>query len=536
MQEGNTNVRTAVSSFNRDELEKDIEVKAAELNLPYFDSRSSEISPDVLSILGIEEARQGVIPIGMKEKQLVLGLADPNSSIAKDQTHYLSHFFKVTPTLISWESVKDILPQYQGLTKQQLEKNEDYEIVAFENPLTFAELENQINSVPLQNILSFVVSSAIQSKSSDIHLEPEKEGARIRFRIDGVLHVIGRLTDERFKYILSQIELASGMKLNAEESQEGRLEVKLSGKNISVRVETMPTLYGDDISLRLFNSEASLLQLSDLGLYDYHRLLIDNALARPQGMILVVGPTGAGKTSTIYAILNVLNKPEVKIITLEDPVEYALAGIAQSQIHENESFNERLKAVLREDPDIVMVGEIRDAETADVALHAALTGHVMISTFHAYNAATAISLLKEISTNGSLLSSGISLICAQRLVRKLCESCKTEKKLTEQEQAFAQKVFESIPSEIKGARQPKFFESKGCDKCHGLGYSGRVGIFELLPMNVELQKVISREDITVQEIQDAARKTGMITMEEDGLLKAIDGITSLSEVMKAIKE
>jgi len=537
MQEGqNTNVRSAVSSFNRDEMEKTVEARASELGLPYFDSRKAEISPDVLSLVGVQEAQKGVIPLGKKEKQLSLGVADPNAPVSKDQIHYLSQFFKVTPTLISWESVKDILPRYGGLTKQQLEKTEDYEITAFETPLTFAELESQINSAPLQNILSFIVSSAIQSKASDIHLEPEKEGARIRLRIDGVLHIVGKLTDERFKYILSQIELSSGMKLNAEESQEGRLEVKLTGKNISVRVETMPTLYGDDISLRLFNTEATMLQLSDLGLYDYHKNIIDRALARPQGMILVVGPTGAGKTSTIYAVLNVLNKPEVKIITLEDPIEYALPGLTQSQIHEGESFTERLKAVLREDPDIVMVGEIREAETADVALHAALTGHVMISTFHAYNAATAISLLKEIATNDSLLASGINLICAQRLVRKLCESCKTEKALTPAEQEFAQKTFESLPDEVKGNRQLKFYESNGCDKCNGLGYAGRIGIFELLPMSVELQKLVSREDITVQELQDAAHKSGMITMEEDGLLKAIDGTTSLSEVMKAIKE
>ncbi len=537
MQEGTQkDIRSVVSSYNRDEIEKATEEQAKELKIPYYDVRKSEIATDILSLINKEEAQRGVIPIMLKNKSLSLGVTDVREDKIQDIISYLKNSFNINKVLISWASVKDILPRYDGLIKRNLEEKEDYEITATEGILTFSELESQINSAPLQNILSFIVSSAISSNASDIHLEPQKEGARIRFRVDGVLHVVGTMGEERFKYILSQIELSGGMKLNVDEAQEGRIEIKMAKKNISVRIETMPTLYGDDISLRIFNTESTLLNLSDLGLYDYNLKLINNSLARPQGMILVVGPTGAGKTSTIYAVLNVLNKPEVKIITLEDPIEYALTGITQSQIHEDESFNIRLKAVLREDPDIVMVGEIRDAETADVALHAALTGHVMISTFHAYNAATAVTLLREIATNGTLLASAINLIIAQRLVRRICEKCKIEKKLTEKEYQYAADLFDEIPDEIKGERKLSFFEGKGCEECKGIGYKGRIAIHEMLQMNVEFQKVVAREDITVSEIQEAAKKSGMVTMEQDGLLKAIDGITSLSEVMKAIKE
>jgi type II secretory ATPase GspE/PulE/Tfp pilus assembly ATPase PilB-like protein len=537
MQEGqNSNLSNVVSSFNRDEKEEEVRARAEKLGMPYFDLRKLELSPDVLSYVDKNEALKGIIPIEKKNKEIILGVADPAKPEVEQAAEYLAKFYKVQKALISWDAVKEALPLFEGLKKQILEPDNDYEIQAFESAVTFADLAGQINSAPLQDILKFIVTSSLNSNVSDIHLEPQKEGARLRFRIDGVLYIIGNLSGERYKYVLSQIEMASGMKLNVDEAQEGRFEIKLKDKNISVRVETMPTLYGDDISLRIFNTEANMLALSELGLYDYDKAILSKTLVRPQGMILVVGPTGAGKTSTIYSILNELNKPEVKVITLEDPIEYALPGITQSQVHEDESFNTRLKAVLREDPDIIMVGEIRDSETANVALHAALTGHVMVSTFHANNAATALDLLKEISTDDNLLASAINLIIGQRLVRRLCITCRQSYVPNPEETEFAKNIFESIPVEVRGARKFEFYESAGCTACSNLGFAGRIGIFEMLSLTVELQKVVSMEDITVNEIQDAAKKSGMITMEQDGILKACDGITSISEVMKVVKE
>jgi type IV pilus assembly protein PilB len=536
MQEGNQNLQNAVSSFNRDQKEEAVQRRAENLNMPYFDLRKIELSPDVLSYVDKNEASLGIIPISKKNKDVILGVADPTKPEVEQIFNALSKYYKVEKALISWDGVKESLPLFDGLKKQILEVPNDYEIQAFEGAVTFADLANQVNTAPLQDILKFIVTASIGNNVSDIHLEPQKDGARLRVRIDGVLHIVGNLSAERYKYVLSQIEMASGMKLNVDEAQEGRFEITLKAKNISVRVETMPTLYGDDISLRIFNTEASMLRLSDLGLYPYDQTILSRSLVRPQGMILVVGPTGAGKTSTIYAILNELNKPEVKVITLEDPIEYALPGITQSQIHEDDSFDVRLKAVLREDPDIVMVGEIRDAQTANVALHAALTGHVMVSTFHANNAATALDLLKEISDNDNLMASAINLVIGQRLVRRLCATCRQKYEPNPEEADFAKKISETIPSDVAGSRKYEFFESPGCTACNGLGFSGRIGIFEMLPLSVELQKLISREGITVTEIQDAAKKSGMITMEQDGLLKALDGVTSLSEVMKAVKE
>lgn len=537
IQEGKQkDIQSVVSSFNRDEKEAAVAARAQSLGLTYFDFRLTEIPPDVLAYVSKEEAALGIIPIALKDDTLFVGLADPSKKELQAIVKNLAKYVKVNQVLISWESVKDMLPKFEGLKKRVFETKSDYEIEATSSATTFKDLETQINQAPLQDILGFIVRMAIDSKSSDIHFEPEKDGARIRFRIDGVLHIVGRLTEERFKYVLSQIELASGMKLNVDEAQEGRLEVKLEGENVSVRVETMPTLYGDDISLRIFNTKATQLSLNDLGLSETDREILNKALARPQGMILVVGPTGAGKTSTIYAILNVLNSTEVKIITLEDPIEYALPGITQSQIHEDESFLVRLKAVLREDPDIVMVGEIRDGETADVALHAALTGHVMISTFHANNAAVALGLLKQISDNNNMLASAINLIIAQRLVRRLCDQCKQPYEPRPEEKEMAERIYSELPEEIKDKKKLEFYTAKGCPSCNNVGYAGRIGIFEMLPLSVELQKFVSREEVTAPEIQEAAKKSGMITMEQDGLIKVIDGVTSISEVIKAIKE
>lgn len=529
-------IQNVVSSYNRDEEEQGVEARAQELKLPYFDIRKMELMPDNLALISAQEAQMGIVPLLKKGDSLMVGVAEPGSKSIAPVLEYLAKYFKVEQALISWDAVKDALPHYQGLTRKELGEERDYEIELAEASMTFKELEAQLNSAALKDILKFILSAAIHAKSSDVHLEPQKEGCRIRFRIDGVLHIVGVLKRDRYDFVLSQIELASGMKLNVDEAQEGRLEIDLKKSIVNVRVETMPTLYGDDVALRLFNTEATTLELKDLGLSDYNRAIIEELLARPQGMILVVGPTGAGKTTTIYAILNRLNEPGLKIITLEDPIEYALPGIAQSQISEEGNFSDRLKAVLREDPDIVMVGEIRDAETADVALHAALTGHLMVSTFHANNAAAAIGLLKEITGNNTLLSAGVNLIIAQRLVRRLCDKCKKTAQPGTEEYQFASKVFESIPENLRANGELAFYEPVGCDACNGLGYEGRVGIFELLPLTVELQKLISREDITIAEIQDAAQKSGMVTMEQDGILKVAEGLTSIEEVMRAVHE
>jgi type II secretory ATPase GspE/PulE/Tfp pilus assembly ATPase PilB-like protein len=400
---------------------------------------------------------------------------------------------------------------------------------------SFEELANQLQNAPIQDLLKMIMIVGFNVSASDIHIEPHDDWARIRYRLDGTLHEVATLTKERFRYVLSQVELHSNLKLNVNYPQNGRFSIKLKDRDVGVRIETMPSMHGEDIVLRLFNIQANMLKINDLGFAKYDEPLLKSALIRPHGMILVVGPTGAGKTSTIYSILNELNSKDVKIITLEDPVEYEMPGTTQSQINEGESFAERLKAVLREDPDIIMVGEIRDSATAQTALQAALTGHLLISTLHANDAVTAVIRLSDMIGDPTLVTASTNLIIAQRLVRKICPDCKEEYQPNQYEQRELEKIIESMNEEMKPAPPFKFFQGAGCPKCNQNGFKGRTGIFELLVLDNDLQKLVNT-DASIFEVQEAAKKTGMITMEQDGILKALAGITALREVLKTIKE
>jgi type II secretory ATPase GspE/PulE/Tfp pilus assembly ATPase PilB-like protein len=300
-------------------------------------------------------------------------------------------------------------------------------------------------------------------------------------------------------------------------------------------VSQILNIHGDDIVLRLFNTQAQLLKIEELGFEDYAMPKLKEALNRPHGMLLVVGPTGAGKTSTIYAILNELNTEDVKIITLEDPVELEMPGTTQSQINEGESFADRLKAVLREDPDIIMVGEIREASTAATALQAALTGHLLISTLHANDSVTAITRLVGMIDEPALITASTNLIIAQRLVRKICPDCKEEYIPNRFEMQEFQKIVDTLPTDLRPSDNYKFYHGKGCATCHHIGFKGRLGIFELLQINAKLQKMI-QENAPIFDLQAAARESGMVTMEQDGILKALAGVTTLSEVLKSVRE
>jgi len=381
-----------------------------------------------------------------------------------------------------------------------------------------------------------VIVEGFALNASDIHIEPGEQDAVIRFRIDGVLHVAATISSkEKYKYLLSQVELRSGLKLNANYPQNGRFKVKFDKDELAVRIEVMPSLYGSDIVIRIFNVQAGLLNISDLGIRDIQMPLLESALIRPHGMILIVGPTGSGKTTTIYSILNKLNAPEIKLITLEDPIEYTLPGATQSQINEGEDFAGRLKAVLREDPDIIMLGEIRDGETAKTALQAAITGHLLITTLHANDAVTSVPRIIGLVEDASSFLDSVNIIIAQRLVRKICTNCIEEYKPTDNEMIEINKIIDTLPLEHKPKKSPEFFHGKGCKECNEIGYKGRLGIFELLHISPDFQRAVI-ENNTLHELKAVAIKGGMLTMEQDGFLKAIEGIMDISEVLKVIKE
>lgn len=522
----------------RDGEERVTAVKALEIGVKYFDPRSTEIPADVLSIFSKEEVEKfKAAPVYFKNNHLVVGAVDPkNPDFTNFVTDLKKYFKNIEFAIISTPSFEEILRKYSELNIKKIELGKREDVVKLDIQITsFDELNQRLQKAPIQDLLKMVLFTAVSAKSSDIHIEPQEEDVQVRFRIDGILHEIARLEKDKYKVLLSQIELRSGIKIGAKFPQKGRFNVILEGEELSLRVETLPSLYGDDVVIRVFNIKAEMLRLSDLGVLKEKYEILREALARPHGMIIVVGPTGSGKTSTIYAILNEIKTPEIKIITLEDPVEYALKGATQSQINEGESFAERLKATLREDPDVIMVGEIRDTETAKTALQAALTGHMVITTIHANNAVTAITRMADLGGDPATLTTAANLLIAQRLVRKICDNCKEPYEPTDLEKKEAERILATLRESERDDLKLQFFKGKGCDQCNNLGYKGRVGIFELLSVTPALQKAIVK-GITIFELQALAIEEGMMTMEQDGLVKVSNGVTTIQELMRAIKE
>ncbi|MCX6806563.1 MAG: GspE/PulE family protein [Candidatus Berkelbacteria bacterium] len=396
----------------------------------------------------------------------------------------------------------------------------------------FIELANQLKAASTTKILDLVLEGAVLNNASDVHLEPQEKDLRIRYRIDGVLQEVAHIPRENYKNLLSRIKFLAKMDLNVREvSQEGRFGQTIKDKHYDFRCATLPVAYGENAVLRILEQEAKFYTLSELGFKKEIEEQICKVIKKPFGMILNTGPTGSGKTTTLYAILNELNKPNVKIITLEDPIEYKIEGIVQSQVDPIEGFGfaEGLKGALRADPDIIMIGEIRDSETANIALQAALTGHLVLSTFHANNSCAALVRLVEIGIKPYLLSGSINAVMAQRLVRKICPICK--------ESFILEKRFvDYLKIKLPGVKIPStLFKGKGCPSCSKTGYKGRIAIGEILIPNAEIEELLIQK-APLSEIVKKAHGAGFLSLEQDGLLKVISGITTFPEVFRVTRE
>ena len=524
----------------REGIEKQVKSESKKYNIWYADLRKSPIHDDVLSYLSPDEAMTNkVIPLKVVSKELYLGVTNPKGNFSPLIADLIKQYkFKaVNLALISEPSYEDWLEKYDHIQKYiPPDSDTGYiDVTRTQAYKSFTELDEQLKTAPIQNLLKILLLSGFTVGASDIHIEPSKTGAIIRLRLDGVMHEVAKVEFDRFRYLLSQIELRSNLKLNAEYPQNGRFAIRTDDFDYGVRIETMPSMHGDSIVMRLFNTQSQMLKIEELGFSEYNEPRLKKSLMRPHGMILLVGPTGAGKTTTIYSILNVLNTTEVKIITLEDPIEYEMPGVTQSQINEGETFGDRFKAILREDPDIIMVGEIRDSATAETALQAALTGHLMISTLHANDSITAIKRLIDLIGDPPLVVASTNLIIAQRLVRKICPSCKREYQPNKYELGELEKIIKKVPKDFLPNEPYIFFEGGGCEACQNIGFKGRIGIFELLESSNALQKRIN-DGATISELLEVACDDGMITMEQDGILKALKGVTTLGEVLKTIRE
>lgn len=536
--------------------EDEAAARAASLGFLHTNLKAFPIALEAVALIAREKAEElKVVCFLFTGDELRVGAVDPTDAGVADLLHELTERHRAHGALylISEASFARALKLYDLVpTPRKIVKGVEIteaELKKFDAEVaTFADLEAHAKSANVTDLVAMTIASALKASASDIHLEAEEKGIAVRFRLDGILNNAATIAPERWKEIISRIKLIAGLKINvADKPQDGRftiyygnvaeafrppssgnLKVSATSDRVDVRVSTIPTAYGESVVMRLLRGTAVGLKFEDLGIRGKAFEVLKREVERPNGMIITTGPTGSGKTTTLYAFLNKLNTPETKIITLEDPVEYRLAGINQSQIDpsKNYSFANGLRSILRQDPDVIMVGEVRDLETAEISIQAALTGHLVLSTIHTNSAAGAVPRFLSMGVKPFLLAPALNAVIGQRLVRKICPTCKVEDTLDAE-------TLERVKKFLPDAKQSlKFFKGGGCKECFGLGYKGRIGIYEVMVMTKDIEQVILSKEISEYKMQELAVAAGMIPMVADGLLKALDGITSVEEVFR----
>lgn len=533
-------LQRALADESRHMQEQETASKAKSLNLPYVNLQNFPLDLNVLSFFTEQEARESQsVPFYKDGKVLRIGSVNPKNPLLLQKIAELSKKYQSSIYLISEAGLnqtikfynKVLIPKSTFQDSIQLQDGVDYATELKNLP---AEYELAPQS-PLKT-LTTCFGAALTYGASDIHIEPEEGFVKVRFRIDGVLQDLLHIPKPAQKALIARIKSLSKLKLNVDNvPQDGRLGVYQGSKAIDVRVSTLPTAYGEGTVLRLLGTGAGNLKIKDLGLTGRALAVVERGIAQPNGMIITTGPTGSGKSTTLYAFLNELNEPGVKIITLEDPIEYKLPGVQQTPIDHSVdfSFAKGLKAILRQDPDIVMVGEIRDTETAETALQASLTGHIVLSTLHTNDAPGAVPRLIVMGAKPFVIAPALTVVIAQRLVRKLCTSCIKPVTLAPELLKKAHEFIDQIPknAEVDIPKKIEFAHATGCNVCHGLGYKGRVGIFEVIDINDSMKELILNNASAVQ-IKKQAVSDGMVSMVQDGLLKALSGITDIEEVFR----
>ncbi len=534
-------LQASLDDVNRKMQEEEAQAKAGSLGLPYMDLHNFPVDLSVLGILTEAEAHAlGAVPFYKELHDLRIGTVDPTHPLLIEKIEELSKKYKVSLYLISQRSLAQTIKFFSKVLRPKIaqdetvrvEKEEDYAAVLKE-----LKNEQEQSKKTASELLQIIFGAAIFYKASDIHLEPEEHFFKLRFRIDGVLQDMLHFSKSLQRTIVNRIKILAKLKSNVETApQDGRITFYYLQKPIDVRVSSLPSAYGEEFVMRLLGAGAINLKLKDLGFSKQAEEIVERQLQKPNGMIITTGPTGSGKTTSLYAFLNELNQPGVKIITLEDPVEYKLEGIVQAPIDHSHDFDfaKGLRAILRQDPDIVMVGEIRDQETAETAMQAALTGHLVLSTLHTNDASGAIPRLLNMGIKPFVVAPALSCVLAQRLVRRLCQSCKVPAQLSPTVLEKIMYLLKSIPknSGVKAPSKVQFYHSPGCKKCRHLGYSGRIGIYEVLENTEAVQKLILAENSSMAEFKKVAVAQGMISMVQDGLLKALDGLTDVEEVFR----
>ncbi len=527
------------------EKEDTVQSTATSLGLPYIDLSAFPVSSESLRMIPEAFVREkGVVCFYSTADEIRVGCLAPSKEV-DDFNYQLGerHHAKVVNHLISQNSIEHVLKLYSNLPIVKAITKDinitDEELAKFgEDINNLQKLQEKFIDVSVTDILSLMIAAALKINSSDIHVEAEENGIAVRYRIDGILHDVATLPKDQWKRFVSRIKLLSALKINvSDKPQDGRVTLILGSGSLDVRVSTMPTIHGESVVMRILHSGSKGVTFDELGLRGDAFNRLKKEVERPNGMIITTGPTGSGKTTTLYGILRTLNKPGVKIITLEDPIEIKMEGINQSQvdISKDYTFAKGLRSILRQDPDICMVGEIRDLESAEIAIQAALTGHLMLSTIHTNSASGVIPRFLSMGVKPFLLAPSLNAVIGQRLVRRICEFCKEEEVVDVEKMEKAKKILSELPEAEKknvDMNNLHFYKGKGCEKCSGLGYKGRVGIYEIFTMTKEIEQIILSSEVSEYKIQELAVTGGMTTMVQDGLLKALDKMTSLSEIFR----
>lgn len=529
------------------EAEKETKEAAALLGLEYVNLVRFPLSPEALSLIPEERAREiKAIPFYYDGTNIRLACLEPTEEIAEELAKLQKkHHAAVKLYLVSPNSFTTALEAYRSIPKVRrtdtgVEITEEG-LAKFKDAISnYRSLGEEVNRVNITDIITLILATSLKVGGSDIHVEAEEKGVVIRIRIDGVLQEAAVIQADKWQRIIARLKILSRVKINiTDKPQDGRFTIHLSKKNIEVRCSFLPTAFGESVVMRLLDSETAAVEFSNLGIRPEISPILEKEISKPNGLILTVGPTGSGKTTTLYAILNRLNRPGTKIITLEDPIEYRLDGINQSQVDAKRgyTFSSGLRSILRQDPNVVMVGEIRDLETAEIAVQSSLTGHLVLSTLHTNDSAGTIPRLIDIGVKPYFLVPSINAVIGQRLVRKLCPKCRKEHSLnsTEKEQVnkilgvISPKAGINIPPTL-----PKIYEAgPGCEACSGIGYQGRVGIYEIFTLNDKIKQLTVDQAPSFKILQQAV-EDGMITMLQDGVLKVLEGVTSLEEVYRVI--
>lgn len=526
------------------------------LGIPYVDLEKNLISPDILQIVPEPIAKKyNIVAFEKAGNNLKIAMLNPEDLQTIDFIKKKTGL-KIIPCLASLESIKSVIKQYEKSLKAEfgdiIEKSSQ-EITGQKDEEKEKDLEEIAQGLPVIRIIDTLLKHAILQSASDIHIEPDEKEIRVRYRIDGILHDAMTLPREVLPGIVARIKVLSNLKLDEHRlPQDGRFKIENENYKFSLRVSILPVFDGEKIVMRLLDESSKGLTLEKMGLFGDALETVHQEIKKPNGMVLVTGPTGSGKTTTLYTIMDIINTPEVNISTVEDPVEYRMPRINQTQVNSKigMTFASALRSLLRQDPDVIMVGEIRDKETLEIAIHAAMTGHLVLSTLHTNSASGSLPRMIDMGAEPFLIASTVNVIIAQRLVRKLCPECRVEYNLTEKEiktlknSLEMDEILEYLKKSefLKGMVKSdddwssiKFYKPKGCEQCGNEGYHGRIGIFEVLGVKEEIEKMIV-ESASTEMIEKKAREKGMATMIEDGFAKIVQGMTSIEEVLRVTKE